>query len=94
MAMGKAIVSTTVGCEGIDATDGDTIAIADDPQHFADRVLALLEDPASASAMGRRGRSHVLRQYAWGAIVARIADAYARASATRAAHPHAAPPVS
>ena len=37
MAMGKAIVSTSVGCEGLNVNDGKDIVIADDPEDFADK---------------------------------------------------------
>jgi glycosyltransferase involved in cell wall biosynthesis len=44
MAMGKAIVSTSVGCEGINVNDGKDILVADDPQGFADKTISLLKD--------------------------------------------------
>jgi len=42
MAMGKAIVSTAVGCEGLNVNDGKNIMIADNPEEFAERVINLL----------------------------------------------------
>ncbi len=44
MAMGKAIVSTSVGCEGLDVTDGKNIAIADTPDDFVARIEILLNN--------------------------------------------------
>ncbi len=56
MAMGKAIVSTTLGAEGIEATPGRDLLIEDEPEAFADAVSRLLADPglprASASQRG------------------------------------------
>ena len=44
LAMGKAIVSTSVGAEGLDLKDGEEIFIADEPTIFADAVTRLLTD--------------------------------------------------
>jgi len=44
MAMRKAIVSTTIGAEGLDVTDGRNILLRDDPQSFANSVIDLLRD--------------------------------------------------
>ncbi|RME24372.1 MAG: glycosyltransferase, partial [Deltaproteobacteria bacterium] len=46
MAAGRAIVSTTKGAEGIACQPGEHLELADDPDAMADRVLALLDDPA------------------------------------------------
>lgn len=69
MSMGKAIVTTTVGCEGIDAVDGKHLRIADTPADMAREVVALLSDPAAAEQLGRHGRELVERQYDWPSIV-------------------------
>lgn len=65
MAMGKAIVSTSVGCEGLDVTDGVNIAIADSPGDFAARILGLMEDPSTREQMGREARATVESKYGW-----------------------------
>jgi glycosyltransferase involved in cell wall biosynthesis len=65
MAMGKAIVSTTLGAEGIDAIAGQDLLIADEPSEFAARVVDLLDDPERAAALGRRGRSLAEERYSW-----------------------------
>jgi len=44
MAMGKALVTTSIGVRGINATHGDHLCIADSPLKFADHVEALLLD--------------------------------------------------
>ena len=44
MATGKAVVSTTVGAEGLDVTHGRDIMLADTPASFAQAVLMLLRD--------------------------------------------------
>jgi glycosyltransferase involved in cell wall biosynthesis len=46
MAMGKAVVSTSIGAEGLDVTSGRNLVLADDARTFADAVLLVLCDPA------------------------------------------------
>ena len=65
LAMEKAIVSTSVGCEGIDVTPGKTLAVADTPGAFAAATVALLRDPARRAALGQAGRALALDRYDW-----------------------------
>jgi len=65
LAMGKAVVSTTVGAEGLAVTPGRDIVIANQPDEFAGSVVALLRDPARRLALGRAGRALVQRRYSW-----------------------------
>lgn len=64
-AMGKAVVSTSVGCEGLAAEDGRNILIRDDPEGFAHAVRAVLHDGALRRRLGIEGRRTVERQYSW-----------------------------
>jgi glycosyltransferase involved in cell wall biosynthesis len=72
LAMAKPVVSTTVGCEGIDVSHGEHLLIADDPADFAAAVTSLLEDPAEAASLGRRGRALVESRYGWERSVAEL----------------------
>jgi polysaccharide biosynthesis protein PslH len=65
MAMGKAIVSTTLGAEGIEAIPGRDILIADEPATFADAVTRLLNEPALATRIGHSARELSEARYAW-----------------------------
>jgi len=56
MAMGKAIVTTSIGAEGITGKDGLEFLIADTPQAFALQILKLLENPALQKSMGLAAR--------------------------------------
>jgi glycosyltransferase involved in cell wall biosynthesis len=76
LAMGKAIVSTSIGCEGLEVEHGQNIVVADTPQAFADEVLALLADPERAVNVGRAGRERVLERYDWSAVGRGLARAY------------------
>jgi sugar transferase (PEP-CTERM/EpsH1 system associated) len=68
LATGRAVVSTSLGCEGIEITPGEDILIADTPADFADAVLRCLRDPGLRARLGRRGRALVERRYRWEAI--------------------------
>ena len=76
MAMGKAIVSTTVGAEGLGATAGRELLIADRPRDFARAVTALLGDPARRAALGQEAQAFVAARFDWAAIVPRLEAVY------------------
>jgi glycosyltransferase involved in cell wall biosynthesis len=65
MAMGKAIVSTTLGAEGIEAVPGRDLLIADEPVAFADAVNRLLAEPGLAARIGQSARQLAVKRYAW-----------------------------
>jgi glycosyltransferase involved in cell wall biosynthesis len=68
MAMGKAVVSTTIGAEGLPVINGEHVAIADGPQPFADAVLGLLRHPARRVHLERAARQLVVDRYDWSAV--------------------------
>ena len=76
MAQGKAIVSTSVGCEGLHVTDGKEILIADEPEAFIEKVLALLSDEPRRFALGDAARALVVKQYAWPSLGAKLLKGY------------------
>lgn len=76
LACGCPVVSTSVGCEGLDAVDGQHMLIRDTPQAFADAVLDLLNDPARGQLIGQQGRQWVVRHHAWRQSAAILRDAY------------------
>jgi glycosyltransferase involved in cell wall biosynthesis len=83
MASGKAIVSTTIGAEGLPIRHGENILLADDPQAFADSVTELLHDTRRRKDLGRAARSLVEQDCSWEfvgetleAILRRVAVAF------------------
>jgi len=68
MALATPVVSTRVGSEGIAATDGEHLVLADRPEEFADAVINLLGDQARRQALAERARSLVEEVYDWRAI--------------------------
>lgn len=67
-AMGKAVVSTSIGCEGLTAEDGRNILIRDEPDGFARAVSAVLRDQDLRARLGAEGRLTVEREYSWDRI--------------------------
>ncbi len=76
LAMGKAVVSTTVGIEGLNLKDGDHLLVADSPSDFANHVLRLIDDPALRQKLSASGRAAVEREYSWEAIGRHLEEAY------------------
>jgi polysaccharide biosynthesis protein PslH len=76
MAMGKAIVSTTLGAEGIEAVPGRDILIEDQPAAFADAVNHLLAKPDLAASIGQSARQLAVERYAWSAAARELENFY------------------
>jgi len=70
MAMGKAVVSTTLGAEGLPVHHGEDIILADDPADFAAQVVRLLRDPERRAQLGRTARRLVEENYGWPSVAA------------------------
>ncbi len=76
MAMGKAIVSTTMGCEGFEVTNGRELVVADTAADFARQVIKILGDDRARESLGREARRFVERRYDWRAIVPGLDKVY------------------
>ena len=76
LSMGRAVVSTSIGAEGLEVTSGEDIILADTAEDFAQAVTRLLADPAEAARLGAAGRRLVERRYAWSRIAADVARHY------------------
>ncbi|HET7152553.1 MAG TPA: glycosyltransferase family 4 protein [Candidatus Kapabacteria bacterium] len=82
MAMGIPVVSTSVGCEGIPATDGKNIMIADSAEEFARAVTTILSDPARAAQMGNAARQFIEERFRWSHAAEMIEQEFARIAAS------------
>ena len=78
MAMGRALVSTRLGIEGLGASDGSELFVANDAEAFARRVLDLLRDEARRDTLGRAARAFVEQHYGWERIGPLLEAVYAR----------------
>ncbi len=65
MAMERAVVSTTIGAEGLPLRDGEEIVIADDADAFARAVVQLLQDQSRARHIGAAAAGRVRREFSW-----------------------------
>ena len=70
--MEKAIVSTTIGAEGLPVRDGEELRIADTPETFAAAVVELLRDPRTAKGMGQRAGQIVREKFGWNGVSKRF----------------------
>jgi glycosyltransferase involved in cell wall biosynthesis len=69
MAAVLPVISTTVGAEGLDVRDGQTIALADEPAEFARRCIDLVSDRAAAQRMAAEAFDLVASRYSWEQVV-------------------------
>ncbi len=72
LAMEKAVVSTSVGAEGLNVTDGKDILLADTPENFAEKIERLINDRDLAEKLGIKGRQLVEQQYGWDRLAERL----------------------
>jgi polysaccharide biosynthesis protein PslH len=75
-SMGKAVVSTSIGCEGLETVDGINILIRDEPREFAAAVVEVLRNRELRARLEREGRRTVETHYAWNVVGARLNAAY------------------
>lgn len=76
LAMGKPIVSTSIGCEGIAVSNGIDIRIEDGPDKFARAVIELLEDKAQRQYLSMGARGLAEQRYSWSPIADDLSTAY------------------
>ena len=77
-AMGKPVVSTAVGCQGLEAVDGENILVRDDPREFAEAIRRLAGDPLLRRRLGENGRRTVEEVYSWDVVGRDMVCAYRR----------------
>lgn len=70
------VVTTTVGLEGIDATNGKEVLLADTPQQFSDTVIDLLQDTSLQQRLAINGRKLVEEKYDWQVVLDRLDSIY------------------
>jgi glycosyltransferase involved in cell wall biosynthesis len=75
MAMEKAVVSTSIGVEGLAVINGTDALVADEPDAFADAVVRLLRDRALAGRLGQAAAAKVRTQFGWAPVAASFVQA-------------------
>jgi sugar transferase (PEP-CTERM/EpsH1 system associated) len=76
MAFGRPVVSTSVGCEGLDVRDGVHLFVADSAELFAQRTIELLTNPVLRDSFASRSRALVRERYDWDVIVQALLQVY------------------
>ncbi len=74
MAAGLPVLSTSVGAQGLGATDGRELMLADDPADFVRKAVTLLNGSDLRAEMARTARSFVEAHYSWQSLGQRFAD--------------------
>ena len=83
--MGKAVVSTALGAEGLDVVAERDLLAADDPATFVTQICRVLDDPGLGRRLGAAARRLVTSRYSWRAAVERLSGFYAELLEARAA---------
>lgn len=77
-AMGKPVITTRLGCAGLDARHGENVWLAETPQEFADAIGILLGDHQACEQIGRNARVTVERYHSWEQVAIHYVDLYRR----------------
>ncbi len=76
MALGKTIVTTTIGAEGIPVSDGINIIIEDDPDHFVQKIDLLIKNKELFDDIGNNAVEFVSQHFDNHKISVCLADFY------------------
>ena len=77
-ALGKAVVATPVGCEGLSTADDANILIRESPEAFASAVVDVLSDSGLRTRLERGGRATAEDEYDWRVLAAKMLALYHR----------------
>ena len=73
--VGRPVVATSLGCEGMEDLVGQGVVVADTVPDLADAIVDLLLDPAAAAALGRAGHDAVKARHSWDVALAPLIEA-------------------
>ena len=76
MSMGKPVITTATGAEGLEATPGKHFIIADRPKEFAEHIIELLRDEQLMDNLGDSAREFVVKHYPWESVAAQFEALY------------------
>ena len=76
MALAKAIVSTTIGAEGILAKDGEEMLIAKNKEEFLEKTLQLIQDREFYMKISKNARSFIENEFDNSRIVSHLIKQY------------------
>ena len=76
MSVGKTVITTTVGAQGIDYTDGENLLIANTPQEFAQQIKHCLDDDDFCRSVGTAAERLIAEQYNEGKLADKLLAFY------------------
>ncbi len=76
MALGRPVVSTSIGCEGLEVSNGKNLLVADTPKRFADETIRLFTDRPLYESITIEGRKLVESTYSWDQIAEKLMQVY------------------
>lgn len=68
LSIGRAVVSTRIGAEGVPYRDGEHLVLADEPTAFARSIVQLLQNPEHTKQLASSGQQWARRHYSWEVI--------------------------
>lgn len=83
LSMSKPVVSTSIGCEGLNVNHGKDILVCDTDGEFAQGVIKVLQDRQLAQSLGKNGRRLVQEQYGWEMLGKQMERVYAAVAIPR-----------
>ena len=76
MAMGKAVISTTIGAEGINYIDHENIIVADDPSSFAEAIVELASNKELSDKIGENAQTLIFEEHDNNKLIKRLVNFY------------------
>ena len=76
LALGKCMVSTTKGAEGVGLTHGKNVLFADSPDDFSNEIINALSDLDMVSAIEKNSRQLATEIYDWDVIGRKLFEIY------------------
>lgn len=68
LSMGKLVLSTNIGAEGLEVRDGEHLFLRDTPESFAEAAIEMLAHAEKYEYLGHNGRHLILMKYKWDSI--------------------------
>jgi glycosyltransferase involved in cell wall biosynthesis len=78
LGVGRPVVATSIGVDGLEDLVGRGVVVADDSAGIADALVGLLKDPEAAADMGRAGHDAVAAEHSWDGALAPLLEAVSR----------------
>jgi glycosyltransferase involved in cell wall biosynthesis len=83
LAMGKPIVSTTIGAENLGGRAEQHFLLADTPSAFAEKTALLLKNPTTGRGLGQAARKFVETRYSWKTCASKLEETWRKACASK-----------